>query len=452
MALAKLQPRQIKMRPADRSRSRARTFGLLAAAAALGAIAVIAYFPDNLVTLDVKDADVQQVVKSIARQSGETILIAPEATGAVTINVRKQPVGNVLEIITTQLGGRWQEFYALSDGRDSIEVLKKSLTEGGQAQGWRVRGFGWGAADGDEFDWIPMPDKISYEAVAKPARDVALALSLRMRSRVVVCESIGSKTVTCVFKNDAPADAVRKFARELNAATDRFFCLRIPTWRENSPTPMARGGDIFIPDASGAPPDDAGRGRGRQGAPFRARDAGTLSADRAVASFPTAAARINHAPAPSTSTAQTLPSSSATHSAAWPRGGLVNLSDADRQRLRAEQQRLVEERDSTWQARLDAMPPQQRQRAEQLRAALTEFRQQARTMSRDQRAEAMRRIVSTFPELLDQRLERSLERLKSTTPEQRLQRARTLFERQKAREQRQPAPQSPADIPPAAPQ
>lgn len=128
------------------------------------------------------------------------------------------------------------------------------------------------------------------------------------------------------------------------------------------------------------------------------------------------------------------------------------MSEADRERFRAERQNIAAEREAAWQARLDAMPPEQRARAEALRNELREFRQQSRNMTRDQRAEAMRGIVQKFPEVVDQRLARSIERIKNTTPEQRAERAQTQFERQKAREQREQAQQPPAAIPPSSAQ
>lgn len=428
----------------------------LLAILAVGAVAVAYFLPSKLVTINVKDGDVREVVRSAARQSGETILISPDAKGNVTLNVRKKPVKDVLEIITDQLGGRWQEFYAVSDSRDSIGALKKFLTEGGEAQGWRVRGFGWGAADGDEFDWIPMPDKITYEAAAKPARDVALALSLRMRSRVVVSESIGDKTVTVALKDQTPDKAVGDFARQLDAKTERFFSLRLPQARQGNPPEMTRGGgDVFIPEfvgGGGAPPQMRWRGgspqggnRGGEGGGFRPRSDGTNSVETAplAPSANLTAGGTTSAPAATATNSENPPN----------RGGpFANMSEADRERFRAERQNIAAEREAAWQARLDAMPPEQRARAEALRNELREFRQQSRNMTRDQRAEAMRGIVQKFPEVVDQRLARSIERIKNTTPEQRAERAQTQFERQKAREQREQAQQPPAAIPPSSAQ
>ncbi|GEM_PF-1951953 len=457
--LAKLQPKFAAKRPAPKPKNRTRAVVALVAILVVAVIAVAYFLPSKLVTLNVRDADVQEVVRSVARQSGETILVPSDAKGNVTINVRKKPVSDVLEIITNQLGGRWQEFYAVSDSRDSIGALKIFLTDGGEAQGWRIRGFGWGAADGDEFDWIPMPDKISYEAAAKPARDVALALSLRMRSRVLVSESIGDSTVTLALKEKTPEKAVHDFARELSATTERFFSLRIPTPRQGGSPEMARGGgDVFIPDSvgGGAPPQMRGGGgnqqggnRGGDGGRFRQRNQGSATSETVASHSPSATVTTGGTTTVPTTTAE--PSGTATTSSeAQPNrpGPFTNMTEADRERFRAERQNIAAERESAWQARLDAMPPEQRARAQELRTALRDFRQNARSMTRDQRAEAMRTIVNKFPEIVDRRLERSIERIKNTTPEQRAERAQTQFERQKAREQREQAQQPPPAIPP----
>lgn len=461
MPLTKLQPKPAAgKRAAQSPPNRTRTLVSLVAILAVAAIAVAHFLPSKLVTINVKDADVQDVVRAVARQSGETILVSSDAKGNVTLNVRKKPVKDILEIITDQLGGRWQEFYAVSDSRDSIGALQKFLTDGGEPHGWRVRGFGWGAADGEEFDWIPMPDKITYEAAAKPARDVALALSLRMRSRVVVSESIGDKTVTVALKEQTPEKAVGDFARQLGANTERFFSLRLPQPRQGNQSEMTRGGDVFIPEfaGGGGPPQMRGRGGNPQGGNrsgetggFRPRNWGTNSPERAPLTPPPTLTASGTMSAPLT----TEQSGTATTPSENPpnRGGpFATMTEADRERFRAERQNIAAEREAAWQARLDAMPTEQRARAEALRNELREFRQQSRTMTRDQRAEAMRGIVQRFPEVVDQRLARSLERIKNTTPEQRAERAQTQFERQKAREQREQAQQPPAAIPPSSSQ
>src|SRR5512136_2798622 len=81
----------------------------------------------NLVTLNVRNMDVRQVVTKIEWQTWENILVHKNVQGKVTLNVRKVPLEEVLKIIGDQTASRWSAIYPLYSSGKSLTALKRAL-------------------------------------------------------------------------------------------------------------------------------------------------------------------------------------------------------------------------------------------------------------------------------------------------------------------------------------
>ena len=79
----------------------------------------------NLVTLDVRDADVRDVLKKIEWQTWETIVVHKDVKGKVTFNVVKVPLEEVLGIITDQTSVRITAVYPIYAKSSSYVNLRK---------------------------------------------------------------------------------------------------------------------------------------------------------------------------------------------------------------------------------------------------------------------------------------------------------------------------------------
>src|SRR6266446_2826761 len=107
---------------------------------------------NNLVTLNVRDADVRVVARSIEWQTWENIIVHRDVSGRVTLNVYNMPLEHVLGIISEQLSTRWQAVYPLYSSRKSRLALEKVVLGEARAQesGWSayeiqpIRGAGGG--------------------------------------------------------------------------------------------------------------------------------------------------------------------------------------------------------------------------------------------------------------------------------------------------------------------
>jgi len=61
----------------------------------------------NLVTLNVRNMEVRQVISKIEWQTWERILVNKDVSGKVTLNVHSVPLEEVLNIVGLQTDARW---------------------------------------------------------------------------------------------------------------------------------------------------------------------------------------------------------------------------------------------------------------------------------------------------------------------------------------------------------
>jgi hypothetical protein len=83
--------------------------------------------PNGLVTLNVRNMDVREVVRKIERQTRASIAVNTNVQGKVTLNVRRMPLEDVLEIVGEQTESRWSSFYPLYSNGKSLTRLEQAL-------------------------------------------------------------------------------------------------------------------------------------------------------------------------------------------------------------------------------------------------------------------------------------------------------------------------------------
>src|SRR6476619_973969 len=67
----------------------------------------------NLVTLNVRNMDVREVISKIEWQTWERILVNKDVSGKVTLNVESVPLEEVLNIVGLQTDARWTALYPI---------------------------------------------------------------------------------------------------------------------------------------------------------------------------------------------------------------------------------------------------------------------------------------------------------------------------------------------------
>jgi hypothetical protein len=340
----------------------------------------------NLVTLDVRNMEVREVVKKLERQTGQSIFVHRDVEGKITMKVRKVPLEEVLNIIDDQVESRWNQIYALYSTDSSLGILKRALRGemdppvigwtnlfsrgffrggfGGGGFGGGGPGFGRGGPGGGPFGEVPRSENqfVSLQFEGKEVSFATLALARYAQARVVP-EDGTSATVSLKLNKATIADAVAQLAKQAHRRWAKLYHLQGFGGRDR------RGpGDLAMRDAN----DEGRRGEdgGRRGRDWR------------------------------------------------------DLTDEQREELRKERETIAEE------LKL-ALPPEERQKLEQAQQQAEQLRQEWQNLTPEQRRER-------FQQMNGNREQRQISRIKNTTPEQRVDRYRQMEQRrQRWQQQRQ---------------
>lgn len=190
----------------------------------------------KMVTLNVRNADVRAVVRSIEWQTWETIIVHRDVSGRVTLNVSRMPLERVLAIMSEQLSGRWQAVYPLYSSRKSRFALEKVVL--GEA---KPGNSGWSAyetrpfrGDGGMFG-ANLRAENTLVTIKIPGKDVSIAaLGLDRFAQAQVVPEDGTKgTVYLQVAQATMSQAVSKLARQVDRSWTRLYTLQ-PGFRYES--------------------------------------------------------------------------------------------------------------------------------------------------------------------------------------------------------------------------
>ena len=182
----------------------------------------------NLVTFDVREADVRQVVKKMEWQTWEDIHVHQEVQGKITLKVVNMPLDEALRIVSAQAQSRSVLFYALYSDGASLKRLEQSVR--GEVDpathGWTnlasraAGGFGGFGGPGGMFGFTmpgaPAPaggnGLVSLNFAGKTVDFAALAFTRFAQTRVVPEDGV-KETVTLTLDKVPVEPAVAKLAK-----------------------------------------------------------------------------------------------------------------------------------------------------------------------------------------------------------------------------------------------
>ena len=200
----------------------------------------------NLVTLDVREADVRDVVRKIEWQTWETIVVNKDVKGKVTINVHKVPLEEVMGIISEQTSSRFSALYPIFSKNNSVVKLRK-LVRGDldpASAGWtnfNSRGAGGGrggfGGPGGFADTVRGQNSlVSLTLSGKDLSFAALALA-RFSQAQVVPEDGASGMISLQLAQVPFTEAVAKVAKQAHRKWEVLYAL------QDRPDFGGRGGD-----------------------------------------------------------------------------------------------------------------------------------------------------------------------------------------------------------------
>jgi hypothetical protein len=354
----------------------------------------VAFAHRNLVTLDVRNMDVREVIRKIEGQTHQSISVHKEVEGKITLNVRRVPLEEVLNIIDDQAESRWSVIYPLYTTSGKLETLKKALRGeleppvfgwtnlhargffrggfgggGGFAGGGFGGGFGGGGPGRGGFGGGPPGDVprnenrlVSLEFDGKDLSFATLALARYAQARVVP-EDGTSASVSLKLNKASVSDAVAQLAKKVHRSWTKLYVLQ-GGFGDRRRGPQ---GDLAMRDQNG----DGRRGDdgGRRGRDWR------------------------------------------------------DMTDEQREELRKERDTINEELKQ-------ALLPEDRQKLEQQQQQAEQFRQELQNMTPEQRRDR-------FQQMAGNREQRTMSMVKNTTPEQRAERYTQREQRRQLWQQRQ---------------
>lgn len=333
----------------------------------------------NLVTLNVSDADVREVIRKIERQTRETLLMDENIQGKVTFRVKRVPLETVLGIMDDQVSIRWSVVYPLYSTSHSLDMARKSLRGevnpatsgwtnlqerggwggfGGFGGGGRRGGFdrgGGGAGGGGPFGGGPgdplqtQNQFVSLDISGKDLQFTTLAMSRYAQTRIVP-EDGATATISVKFNQTKVDSAVAKIAKQARRKWAKLYVLR------------------------------GERDRDRRGPPGQLASLGTNSEPRR---FEDGDRRRE-----------------------W-----TDITPEQRDERRKQRETLEEELKAT-------LPPEQRTKLEQAQQEREQTFQQMQNLTPEQRRERFSQMAGAG------RDQRAISRIKNTTPEQRVERNR----------------------------
>ena len=199
----------------------------------------------NLVTLDVRNMDVRQVVKKIERQTWESVSVDKGVEGKVTLNVRRRPLEAVLRMIGEQTFSRSLVIYPLYSNDKSLSVLQQALR--GEVDpathGWtnfqtRMPGgmFGpggpggfmmgpGGAPFGRGMAGVSANQSVSLNIVGKDVAFTTFAFNRFAQARVVA-EDGTDGSVNLTLKKSTIHNAVAQFAKSVRRKWTTLYALQ----------------------------------------------------------------------------------------------------------------------------------------------------------------------------------------------------------------------------------
>ncbi len=245
--------------------NRQRLLILAAAVLLLGNVAYRICANWGLITVNVTDAALPTVIRSIEKQGGVLIRTNLEADKTVTMHVNKVPLSYALEVLANVADARWELGYFLAPTKPPIDALLTALAAGEKPEGWQrfhVPLPGGMIGGNDEGTSDPRIDRWDV----KPAPEATLQAYLEQAAKHVSARLEAPKdwnpAVSSPPKSGEVQDVIPRLAKAAGGKVEEVFLLTgrrrdaAPPTADGPPEPVRRALGLI---AGGAGQDDAER-------------------------------------------------------------------------------------------------------------------------------------------------------------------------------------------------
>ena len=222
--------------------NRQRLLVFAAAVLLLGNVAYRIWAGWGLITVNVTDAPLPTVIKSIEKQGGVSIRTNLEADKTVTMHVNKVPLSYALDVLANVADARVELSYFLAPTKPLIDAMLAALSSGEKPEGWQRFHVplppGMIVGGGDEGTSDPRIDR--WEV--KPASEGTLQAYLEQAAKNVSARLEAPKdwnpAVASAPKSGEIQDVMPRLAKAAGGAVEQVFLI---TGRRRDVTPPTAG-------------------------------------------------------------------------------------------------------------------------------------------------------------------------------------------------------------------
>jgi hypothetical protein len=229
----------------------------------------------GLITVNVNDKPLAEVIRSIEKQGGIVLKTNMDATRPVTMHVHKVPLTEALETLASVTDARWRLGYFFASDAGTLKSAFESLASGKRPDGWKnfdVPLIVRPGSLGDEA--VPMDPRRDKWAVKEPAEKTLqsfLKAAATGVSASFTCPEQFNPTVSKTPSSGEIRKAASQLAKASGAKMEEVFLL---TGRPLGVAEADAGfDDDVVPGGfgGGGPRGGGARGGGNQGRPGGAR-------------------------------------------------------------------------------------------------------------------------------------------------------------------------------------
>ncbi|HEX5175626.1 MAG TPA: hypothetical protein VFV83_01280 [Chthoniobacteraceae bacterium] len=207
---------------------RLRIFLLVLAVLVVGNIGWRLWRTHGLITIDVTDRSLAEVIRSVEKQSGIKLRSNAPADTKVTLHLRKVPLLHALEVLAATTDTNLAVAYFAAPDKRTIAAALAAITAGQQAEGWKrfalppMRGM----ADFDDGTTDPREEQWKVKAADEPTLHAYLAQGAHTLSAQFLAPEQWNPHVAKAPKSGKVSSVISRLAKSVRGESAEVFLLR----------------------------------------------------------------------------------------------------------------------------------------------------------------------------------------------------------------------------------
>jgi len=222
----------------------------------------------GLVTVQVSDKPLADIIRSIERQGGVKIVTNADAATKVTMDVYRVPAVEAIDVLAARIDGNWTVGYVAGPKKADVTAGIAALQQGERNRDFRTFGMGFGGFGGGGMmdSSAPIDSRLVVWKVSASDTPQLQAYLEQLSFKTGLFASVPQSWNPDVAKVPAggkAADALRSIVKSVGGTWQEIFVLRVSNWDRVADGGRDQGNQP--PPPAGGPPGGGGFGGPRPG-------------------------------------------------------------------------------------------------------------------------------------------------------------------------------------------